>query len=284
MQDDIPPFLRSLPAAYQLRYHIGLAAKRKLPLFADAPMRELVTATLADVCRRNGYHLLDHAVAPNGLYLLLSLKPEHSVSAAVKAVKGNIWAAAKNTGRPAVLWSRGIFVRSVGTVSTAQVANYVASQFDHHGYSDSQYWQPAGYQGDLAALSTIRKSAHAVFEMNHHFVFVLARRELILDAEIAAGLLACLRESAGRQGLVVWRAEVVPDHAHLLLGLEPSQAPAEVAGRLMADSWRWMAQRYGDALRGEGLENVWKSSYYVGTAGAVTTAQVRSSLRSWGIA
>jgi len=226
MQDEIPGFLTNLTAAYQLRYHIGLATKRKQLLFEAPAARELVTATLGEVCRRYGYHLLDHAVAANGLHLLLSLKPEHSVSAAVRAIKGNVWAAMRDAGRPQVVWSRGIFVRSVGSVAAPQIVAYVASQFEHHGHEATARWVPAGCQADLSQLSALRRSAHAVFELNYHFVFVVARRESLFDGDTIHGVLECLRQSADRQGLPVWGMEVVPDHAHLFVGLEPSSVPA----------------------------------------------------------
>ncbi|NCO37028.1 MAG: IS200/IS605 family transposase [Armatimonadetes bacterium] len=283
MNDDIPVFLQDLPAAYQLHYHVGLAPNRKQPFFASPEVRRAIESALRSVCERNHYHLLDHALVDRGLYLLLSLRPEHSVSGAVKAIKGNLWAAVKNLGDPQPVWSRGIFVRSVGTVNAERVATYVSTQFAHHEV-DPVAFEPVSYQRNLAAMSALRNSAHVVFELNHHFVFVLDRRECFLEPEAARGLVGCLVDSAARQGVLVWRGEVVPDHVHLVTGLEPSHIPADVASRFLADSWRWLHDRYAAVLRFERLENVWRQSYYVGTVGAATTAQVRASLQRWVVA
>lgn len=282
MRNGIPPFLRDLPAAYQLHYHIGLATKGKQPLFQPAATRGVVEAVLSEVCQRNHYHLLEHNIADNGLYLLLSLRPEHSVSGAVKAIRGNVWAAMKDLGDPRPLWSRGLFVRSVGSASVQQIAGYLSSQLEHHGF-DSSAFQPVSYEGNTSAMSVLRKSAHAVFEMNHQFVFVIERRECFLDPQVAQGLVTCLRKTAAQQDIVVWKMEIVPDHVHLLVGLKPSHVPTEVASRFLADSWEWLGERYAAALRFERLEDVWKLSYYVGSTGAATTAQVRAWLRKWGV-
>lgn len=282
MKEEVPFFLQSLPAAYQLHYHIGLATRGKCPFFKPLNVRQVVEEVLADVCQQYGYHLLEHALLDNGLYLLVSLRPEHSVSGAVKSIRGNVWAALKNLGDPQPVWSRGIFVRSVSSVTVDHVANYVASQFAHHEVNPIAF-EPVSYQGELSAMSDLRKSAHAVFEMNHHLVFAVQRREAFLDPKVARGLLGCWREAAAKFGIVVWRIEILPDHTHMVLGLQPSQVPAEVASRFLADSWRWLQERYAPALRFERLEDVWKQSYYVGTAGAATTAQVKSLLRKWGL-
>ena len=50
----------------------------------------LITTVLDDVCVREQYHLLDASITPNHLWLLISLKPEQTISHLVKTIKGNL--------------------------------------------------------------------------------------------------------------------------------------------------------------------------------------------------
>ena len=52
--------------------------------------QELVNIAAEAVCNIEGYHLLKTNVEPTYVRLLLSLKPDQSVSRAVQRLKGNI--------------------------------------------------------------------------------------------------------------------------------------------------------------------------------------------------
>jgi hypothetical protein len=51
--------------------------------------------------------------------------------------------------------------------------------------------------------------------------------------------------------------EVVWNHAHLFLGVEPTDAPRTVALAVMNNSAYFLEQRYGSALADVKLEGVW---------------------------
>lgn len=267
----------NLAAAFQLHYHLCLPTKAKRPHFAEPALRAATEPTLISVCQRYLYHLLDFETAPGVLRLLLSLRPEHRVAEAVKAIRGNLWAAFRREGllaKAGPFWSRGYFVRSVGQVTNETVEQYVTSQFQHHELPRSP--QHPGIYSAPGDPSALRTSAHATFELNHHFVFVVARRDPLLDPEVAQFVQQCFVRTAEQNGWIPWKVEVLPEHGHLVVGSSPTDSPEEVAGVLMNAVWELMHERCREFLRLEGLQELWKPGYFVRSVGSATTAQVRS--------
>jgi len=105
-----------------------------------------------------------------------------SPESVTKKVKGNVATALRSDGIQNV-WSRGWFVRSNGNATDEVIRNYVANQFDHHRAkpltNPSIMTNCRCHNQDDA--SQIRKSSHAAFQYNIHFVFSVRRRIEFLD-------------------------------------------------------------------------------------------------------
>jgi putative transposase len=172
-------------------------------------------------------------------------------------------------------------VRSVGHCTNDVVRKYIASQFEHHRAAPIE-------KRELAALATfhshhdparLRKGAHVVFEDNVHFVFATRHRREILDPYIAQELIEYWKRVCETKGWFLWDIEVVWDHAHLFLGLTPSESASDVALSLMNNATWFLERRHAAVLRREGADRVWQPGFYAGTAGSATTAQVKAFLR-----
>jgi putative transposase len=118
-----------------------------------------------------------------------------------------------------------------------------------------------------------------VFEYNVHVVFVTHRRRELFDPQVAEALVEYLRQMCEAKRWIPWKLNVVPDHAHLFVGLTPSDAPGDAALSLMNNSEFFLQRRYGADWRDEVSDTVWRPGYYVGTVGSATTAQVKAFLR-----
>jgi len=270
--------------SYGLRFHYGWYTHRRQPTFADTQTQTLVADSFNDVSGRYNYRMLEMEVEPMVLRALLSLRPTDSPSATTRTIKGNLATDARNQLGISKLWSRGWFVRSVGRCTNEVIRRYVASQYGHHRslpIDAPEAALRAAYHHPGNA-SRMRKIAHAVFEYNVHVVLVTRRRREFLDLEVAEALVDYWRSVCEEKRWIPWEVNVVWNHAHLLLGLDPTDAPGEVALSLMNNSAWFLEKRHGAVLERERMTGVWMPSCYVGTVGSATTSQVKGFLRGDG--
>ena len=117
------------------------------------------------------------------------------------------------------------------------------------------------------------QTRHAVYQVTYHFVWTPKYRRAVLDGPIADRLVALLHELVPTLGGEVLELVVRPDHVHLFAHFPPALAPAQLAHRLKGAT--------SHALRGEfpalksRLPSLWTNSYYVGTAGNVSSETIR---------
>jgi len=134
------PF-RHIELAYQLHFYLCFKTHYLRPLFAAQEVEVLSRSVIDDVCARHDNHLLDIQVSPDHLRLLVSLKPEQTVSRAVQMFKGNL-SRQFSAAFPGVLaqhrtktpWAKGYFARNSGKVDLETIPKYVEQQSAHHGY------------------------------------------------------------------------------------------------------------------------------------------------------
>ena len=265
----------SVKVAYQARFHFGWYAHGRTEKLST--LEKVICDTLSSVCDRQDYHFLEHEIEPDCLRAVLSLKPSIPPSEVTRFVKGNIATAVRNEAEISELWSRGWFCRSVGTVTTETIRQYVHGQYEHHRAapeSDPQLAKGARYRhrGDAEEL---RKSAHATFEYNLHVVLVMSGREPILDLEVAESLAVYLRQVCEKKSWIPWNIDVLPDHLHMLVGVSPSESPESVSLGLLNNVEYFVQRRALIAISGE---TCLQPGYFAGTVGAATTAQVKAFL------
>jgi putative transposase len=270
--------------SYELRFHFCWYAYSRQHLFSDLQTRQLLDRSFLETAKRYQYHVLEHEFESAAMRAVLSLRPEMSPSSVTKAIKGNLATQARKQLGIADLWSRGWFVRSNGHVTNETVRNYVASQYEHHNatpISQPERAELAKWHG-AADPAEIRTSAHGALEYNLHVVFVTRRRYEFLDLEVAERLVHYFRHVCEKKEWIVYEINVVWNHVHLFLGLNPADAPGAVALSLMNNSAYMLQQRYGGAIRHEKMSGIWQPSYYAGTVGSATTAQIKAFLQRMG--
>src|SRR5260370_36633139 len=92
-------------------------------------------------------------------------------------------------------------------------------------------------------MSDYRKSAHTVYQLNYHFVFIPKYRKPVLRGDIALKVRDLIREICRANDIDILKGHVRPDHVHLLLSVPPNLAPSRVmqaikgktSNRLMRD-------------------------------------------------
>jgi len=135
-------------------------------------------------------------------------------------------------------------------------------------------------------------SNHTVYNVNYHFVWCPKYRHAILEP-IEDSLEASFRDvcddcdyeilsstenrrfSGSRETESLERLHISPDHVHLFLSAHPKHAPSEIARTVKSITAREMWEQHESFLEeylwGGGF---WEQSYYIGTAGTVSTETI----------
>jgi len=274
------PHFTALTAAYQLHYYLWFKTYYLRPLLEAHDVRLVVQTVLTDVCARNDYHLLESDITQDQLRLHISLQPRHTVSQTVRLLKGNLqYQFGKSFGTGKLL-GKGYFARSSGKVDLTRVRRYVESQITHHGYA-GEWTKPLRYRNQDFRSPAFRFD-HCVSILNYHFVFVTHCRLALFDETIAPRLFEYILAIGLKHKFAVDRIGLLPDHMHMIIEGIPSISVEEYALAIVNNTRYWMEKNYSGVLQATDGWDVWQPSYYAGTVGEYTTAQVNSFLRGGG--
>ena len=131
-----------------------------------------------------------------------------------------------------------------------------------------------------------KRSNHTVYNVNYQFVWC---RQLEIDClqicdlqcpkyrhaileHIEDSLEVSFRDVCAEYGYEILSLHISPDHVHLFLSVHPKYAPSEIVRTVKSITAREMWEQHEPFLEeylwGGGF---WEESYYVGTAGDVST-------------
>ena len=113
---------------------------------------------------------------------------------------------------------------------------------------------------------------HVKFLINYHFVFIPKRRRKVLTGAIATRTRQIFAELAIEKGWDILALEVAPDHIHLFVSVKPTDTPHLIIKAFKGRSSRYLRQEFPELLK---LPSLWTSSYFVSTAGNISSESVR---------
>jgi len=274
------PF-ENLASAYQLHYYICARTKFNKPSFEPTMLAEF-KPHLESICEQYGYHLLRWNAYENQIRVLVSLRPEHWLADVTGRLKGNLSRLLRRQHPELIvgqLWSRGYFAKTVGTVNQETISRYIAEQAAHHGYRGGSATLVCEYDSPTQ-LPRLWRHNHATFNLSHHLVLETQQHKEVFDDVTGKCLIDYWLRVAEKKRFAIGQIRVLPNHAHLFVCLYPTMSVLECVRALMNNSWAMMTRRFGGVLKQTKAWNLWESSFYAGSTGSVTTAEVKSYLES----
>ena len=279
------PHVASVNAAYQLHFYLLFKTYHRRPLFMDDDASSLVTRTLADVCARQDYHLLEANIEHENLGILISLRPTQSVSETVRFLKGNLSRQFGVEFRSLLkahdlrsAWAQGYFAKTSGKVNLEAARNYVDAQLTHHGYRGS-WTKPLKYKNPNFR-SPAFTLPHSFTILDYHLVLATQNRLPVFDDDtIAPRLFDYIIKIGQKHKFAVDRIGLLPDHVHLIIEAVPSLTIQSCFEAILQNTRDWMTRNYATTLKQLDAWDVWQPSFYAGSVGEYTTAQVREFLR-----
>lgn len=120
----------------------------------------------------------------------------------------------------------------------------------------------------------MKPSNHNVtFDCHYHVVFCPKYRRPVLSEEIAVRLKGIVADICSESKITVESLEVMPDHVHLLLAVDPQFGIHRAVKKIKGLSSRILRREF-PRLRSR-LPTLWTNSYYVGTIGGVSLDVVK---------
>ncbi len=116
---------------------------------------------------------------------------------------------------------------------------------------------------------------HSVYNINYHLVWIPKYRKKVLSEPVGSRLKTIFGEVATENDYTIPGMEVMPDHVHLFVSAPPCCSPAEVVKKFKGIAGLRLFHEFPGLRRSLRKGKLWSRSYYVGTAGTVTSETIK---------
>jgi putative transposase len=279
----IQPYLRNeLNFAYCYRVYLRWRTHRARPL---APLAELDQAVLENIASKYGIRVLESASNTTDLLVLVSLKPEETISACTGKLKGQVskWLReAQQLTQPAEQLSNGYFACTVGKSPREAVEQYLSRQSEHHGYAERVRPPIFVESYELSEDDEARiKPNHSVVVAQFHLVLATRWRRGVFGSQEGRAVAAEWRQLQSSWRAALIKVSFLPDHVHLAIRTHPSVSPADLVVELMNSAQQVIFERFAEAILPARVERLWQPSAYIGSYGDLTSPQIRKYIHNF---
>lgn len=116
---------------------------------------------------------------------------------------------------------------------------------------------------------------HSVYNINYHMVWISKYRKPILTQDIADEVKTNIAQIAKKHKYRILALEIMPDHLHLFLSTRPNEAPATTVKKIKGALARKLFKKFPELKKNLYKGHLWAPSYFVGTAGHVSSGTIR---------
>ncbi len=120
-----------------------------------------------------------------------------------------------------------------------------------------------------------KSTGNCVYETWYHVVWSTKYRRKVLTPPVGEAAKELLQEICTKHGYEMKGLEVMPDHIHLFISVPPAQAMATAVKLIKGASARMLFTRFPQVKKRLWGGHLWNPSYYVGTAGHVSSETIQ---------
>jgi putative transposase len=125
----------------------------------------------------------------------------------------------------------------------------------------------------MEGIQRFKTNSNVVYSCKFHVVWCPKYRRRVLVNAVAVALDAILREVAVELKAEVLALEIMPDHVHLLVEVDPQFGIHRLVKRMKGRSSRLLRQGYPSLKRR--LPTLWTNSYFVSTVGGAPLSAIK---------
>lgn len=123
-----------------------------------------------------------------------------------------------------------------------------------------------------------RHSAHAVFDIKYHVVWITRYRYKIPRGRVAERARDLVRQICQAREVVIVRGAVSPDHMRMLLSAPPHMAPSKLVQYIKGRSSRRLQEEFPELRKRYWGQPLWARGYFCATVGAVDEQTIPESI------
>jgi putative transposase len=120
-------------------------------------------------------------------------------------------------------------------------------------------------------------SRNQVYLLNYHLVWCPKRRRKVLVGKVRDRLTEILGQVANEKKVKILALEVMPDHLHLFVSAYPQMMLHKLVKAFKGRSSCYLRREFTELLR---LPSLWTNSYFVSTAGNVSSETIRKYIEA----
>lgn len=110
-----------------------------------------------------------------------------------------------------------------------------------------------------------RSNRNVVFDCHYHVVWAPKYRRPVLEGVIADRFKVIARQVCAEHHVIIEALEVMPDHVHALLSVDPQFGVHRIIKRIKGRSARVLREEFPSLKRR--LPSLWTNSYFISTTG-----------------
>ena len=126
-------------------------------------------------------------------------------------------------------------------------------------------------------IANLHKEYHSdgdfVFSCQYHVIFCPKYRRSVLQDKIAERFKQLVIEKQDEYGYTIVEQEVMPDHVHLLLDVNPKNGIYTIVSKIKGYTSHQLRSEFPELV--SKLPTLWTSSRFISTVGAVTLEVVK---------
>ena len=127
-----------------------------------------------------------------------------------------------------------------------------------------------------------RKTAHSVFDLKYHLVWITKYRKPVLRGQIALRLRELVRQTCSTLDVYIVSGHVAVDHVHLLVSVPPQVSVSDLMQRIKGRSSRRLMEEFGEIRRQFWGQHLWARGYFAASTGNVTDEIIKQYIESQG--
>ena len=139
-------------------------------------------------------------------------------------------------------------------------------------YTDTLYNTP------MVTKTGVKSNNNVTYSCIFHIVWCPKYRRSVLIEDVAERLKQILREVAQETRCDLIELEVMPDHVHVLVGIDPQFGVHRLTKRMKGRSSRLLRQEF-PKLRSR-LPTLWTNSYFVSTVGGAPMSIIKQYIEN----
>ncbi len=131
----------------------------------------------------------------------------------------------------------------------------------------------------MSMNQSYRHTNTTVSLINYHFVWIPRRRRKVLVKDVKKRLTDLIYEKVSELDCKVVSLAIEPNHVHLFLNCLPDLAPKQIMHRIKGYSSYVLRKEFSHLKR---MPSMWTRSYFVSTAGNVSSSTIQKYIEAQG--